>query len=341
MLKLIDQSLPDPECDPAARENLAEMFNGNMFTNADYLRALGHDDLLISKDGDLSPLLLSDRNSHLLSLDRLQTLSKSEIHRHSTRLFETTAADFIVFEDILIDNDGDIPGVRGNAFCYKANWWRSLSADGKFMSSKQASALRRKQKKLQEHLGNSKLEFCFGRTRPGDVAAIVELNRAKIEGGGRRHQVTDEKLSAMEILCASIGYTARLVCDGELIAGNILCVAGSHSFIPMLGHDLRYEKFSPGLQVTSFALAQLERIGCTESNFLWGDSRWKSDFKAERQPLTTLVVRRNNRVLLSRDYRRVVLPYAKAAAKMALKPHVKPLLNRLGAATLTRLLLKR
>lgn len=67
MLKLIDQSLPDPECDPAARENLAEMFNGNMFTNADYLRALGHDDLLISKDGDLSPLLLSDRNSHLLS----------------------------------------------------------------------------------------------------------------------------------------------------------------------------------------------------------------------------------------------------------------------------------
>lgn len=324
----------DANCSPANDANLSEMFNGNMFTDAAYLRAQGHCDFVMSDGPGLTPVLLSRQPSHLLYLDRLQTLSLSEIDAHSAQLFDKAHLDFIVFEDVRLDPD--IASMRHchQRFGYKANWRRVISAGDRLLSNKQASNLRRKQKKLHAALGGSETEFRFARTVPGDVAQIVEMNRIKIKSGGGRHHMTDEKLAAMEALCARIGYTAKLTHEGKLLAGNILCVSGNRSFIPVLGHDLTYEKFSIGMQVTLLALSELERMGCTECNFLWGDSRWKSDFKADREVLETVVVRRNNRVLFSPDYWGVVLPYAREAAKTVIRPHFKKMTGMVPAGWL-------
>lgn len=315
----------DANCGPADDANLSEMFNGNMFTDAAYLSAQGHSEFVMSDGPGMTPVLLSRRQSHFLFLDRLQTLSLPEIDAHSALLFDKSHLDFIVFEDVRLDPAEAPMRLRHKRFAYKANWRRSISEGDRLLSNKQASNLRRKQKKLQEALGGSATEFHFARTEPGDVAEIVEMNRKKIQSGGGRHHMTDEKLAAMEALCASIGYTAKISHEGKLLAGNILCVSGNRSFIPVLGHDLKYEKFSTGMQVTLLALTELERMGCTECNFLWGDSRWKSDFKADREVLETIVVRRNNRVLLSPDYWRVVLPLAREAAKTVIRPYFKRL----------------
>lgn len=313
----------DARCSSADSANLSEMFNGNMFTDAAYLRAQGHSDFVMSDGPGLTPVLLSRRRSHLLYLDRLQTLSLSEIDTHSTQLFDKFHLDFIVFEDVRLDPDNAPMRHRHQRFGYKANWRRQISAGDRLLSNKQASNLRRKQKKLHAALGGPATEFHFARTEPGDVAEIVEMNRIKIKSSGGRHHMTDEKLAAMETLCASIGYTAKLTHEGKLLAGNILCVSGNRSFIPVLGHDLKYDKFSIGMQVTLLALTELERMGCTECNFLWGDSRWKSDFRADREALETIVVRRNNRVLFSPDYCNVVLPFAREAAKTVIRPYFK------------------
>jgi len=310
-------------CSPADDAILSDMFNGNMFTDPSYLRAQGHRDYVMSDGPGLTPVLLSRQPSHLLYLDRLQTLSLSEMDAHSAQLFDKSPVDFIVFEDVRLGPDDAPTRLLHQRFGYKANWRRLISAGDRLLSNKQASNLRRKQKKLHAALGGSATEFQFARTEPGDVAEIVEMNRKKIKSGGGRHHMTDEKLAAMETLCARIGYTAKLTHEGKLLAGNILCVSGNRSFIPVLGHDLKYEKFSVGMQVTLLALTELEGMGCTECNFLWGDSRWKSDFKADREALETIVVRRNNRVLFSPDYWRVVMPYARDATKTVVRPHVK------------------
>lgn len=313
----------DMQCGPADDAKLSEMFNGNMFTDAAYLRAQGHCEFVTSEGPGLTPALLSRRPSHLLYLDRLQTLSSSEIDAHSAQLFDKSHLDFVVFEDIRLDTDSAPMRHRHQRFGYKANWRRAISAGDRLLSNKQASNLRRKQKKLQAALGGAPTELHFARTEPGDVAEIVEMNRIKIKSGGGRHHMTDEKLAAMETLCARIGYTAKLIHEGKLLAGNIICISGNRSFIPLLGHDLQYEKFSVGMQVTLHGLTELEQMGCTECNFLWGDSRWKSDFRADREVLETIVVRRNNRVLYSPDYWSVVLPYAKEAAKTVIRPYFK------------------
>lgn len=323
------------KCEPATEHDLAVMFNGNMFTNATYLEASGYGDLFVSEGGGCSPILWADQQSHFCTLDRMQSLTNLEIQRHAAHLFEHTRADFLVFNDIHLEEDPAACFLYpSQTFQYKANWRRDIAAGDKVLSGKRASALRRKQKKLQEQIGDAPVEFRFERCQPGDVAAIVELNKAKIEAAGGRHHMTAEKQAAMEKLCAEIGYTASLICGEELIAGDIICVSGNRSFIPMLGHNPKYEKYSTGSQVTYLALLELEKMGCTESNFLWGDSRWKSDFRAIRDPLVTMVVRRSNRVLLSADYRKAVLPHAIEAAKATLKPHLKALRDHMRSPRL-------
>jgi len=338
MLNSVESGFLDMRCEPATEHDLAVMFNGNMFTNATYLRASGYGGLLISEGDTCPPILWADQQSHFCTLDRMQTLSNLDIQRHAAHLFEHTHADFLVFNDIHLEEDSPaFSGYPSQTFQYKANWRRDISAGEMILPGKRASALRRKQKKLQEQVGDIPVEFRFERCRPGDVAAIVELNKAKIEAAGGRHHMTAEKQAAMEELCAEIGYTASLTCAEELIAGDIICVSGNRSFVPMLGHNPKYEKYSTGSQVTYLALLELEKMGCTESNFLWGDSRWKSDFRAIRDPLVTIVVRRNNRVLLSADYRKAVLPHAIEAAKAVLKPYLKTLRDKIRTPRLSLL----
>lgn len=317
---------------PAVGGFSAEKYNGNMFTHTSYVRAHRIGDLVYTEGNGLAPALYSDKKSYLLHVGRLNMLSTTEIYCHCTKLFENTEASFIVFEDVRLQDDGARPSFPSQFFRYQENWRRKIGFGEKYMSSKRASNLRRILKKLRQFVDGAELELRFHRCRPGDVDAIAVLNKTKLERAGRHHYLTNEKQAAMERLCSDIGYTAGLYCDGDLLAGTIICVAGSRGYIVLLGHDMRYEKFSPGLQATSFALSELERMGCTEANFLWGDSRWKSDFLADRETLTTVIVRRNNRVLLSKAHRKVLVPYAKHAAKALIKPYVKDLVGKFRRA---------
>lgn len=308
----------------AAGASLAERrFDGNMFTHAAYLRSHGFTDTLVLGGDGVEPALFRDCGAYLVYLGRLQTMSRDAIMRYCASAFTETTACFVVFEDIRFVPDGAFAPYPLHVLRYQANWRRRLNDGEKHLSSKQASNLRRKLRKLREALGGEEPELQFERCGPGDVEAVVRLNKAKIEGQGRHHYMSDGKLASLERLCGEIGYTASLTCGGELLAGVITCVAGVRGYVPLLGHDLRYEKFSTGMQVTALALDALEQLGCSEVNFLWGDSRWKSDFGATREQLATVIVRRTGRVVLSGDYRRVVVPYAVQAAKTALRPYVR------------------
>ena len=298
-------------------------FDGHFFTHRAYLRARGFSDVLVSDGDGLPTLLYRGGDSRLVHLGRLYGLSKSDLVGHAQRVFANGPAKFIVFEDIRFHDDGCSSPCTLQKFTYQANWRRKIGDDEKLLSSKQASNLRRKQRKLTEFLNGTSPELSLRRCQPGDLTAIAALNRKKIEQTGRQYHLSDAKQAVMEEVASEIGYLAALRGGGEILAGSIVCVAGSRSYISVLGHDSRYDRFSPGMQLTHYVLSELARMGVRECNFLWGDSRWKSDFGGVREPLTTVVVLRNSAAMFSPAYWKAVRPYAVQAAKAALKPYVK------------------
>lgn len=307
-----------------------------MFTHRCYLAAQGQHDHLIAGVPRGIPALFCDKTEHALYLGRLDTLRPVDIQGICDALFQNTDAAFAIFEDIRLEETGDDLKYPSQKLHYQANWRLPISPAGKYVSSKRARNLRWCRRKLDEQLGDIDLTYRFGKCRAGEVAAIAAFNRDKISAAGGNHALTAAKLKMHERICQQIGYISCLYAGGDLIAGNIVCVAGKRAFGTLTGYDRQFEKFSPGLQVIHSAVTELEVMGCEEINFLWGDSGWKSAFHSKREELTTLIVRRGQSALLQRHYWSATAPYMKHAFKAALKPHVKKSLGVLEGTWLDR-----
>jgi len=312
--------------------SLGAVFNRNMFTHRSYLAAQGKQGDLISGYPGGVPALFCDKGDHALFVGRLDRLTLSDIEVVCSALFRSTDAAFAIFEDIRLTETADDLTYPHQRLHYQANWRLPIMPGGKYVSSKRARNLRWCRRKLEERLGATELTYRFGKCRPGEVAAIAAFNRAKVSSAGGKHALTDDKLKMHERICKEIGYISCLYAGDELIAGNIVCIAGKRAFGTLTGYDRRFEKYSPGLQVILAAVSELEGMGCEEINFLWGDSNWKSSFHSNREDLTTLVVRRGNAVLLSARYWLAVAPYIGHAVRAALKPHLKSILTKSGEA---------
>lgn len=306
-----------------------DMFVESMFTHRSYLQAQNQKNASIAVQEYGAPALFSNNSGFFVHLGRVNNLSGSQIQSLSQDLFRSSDADFIIFEDVHVTSGQNDVAFPIHCFCYQGNWRLPVGAGNKYVSSKRARNLRWCRKKLAEPLGSVELEYRFGKCLPDEVAAVAALNRDKILQSGGHHYLTDNKLALLTRVCADIGYSSCLYADGKIVAGNIVCVSGKRAFGILTGYDNRFEKFSPGLQVTLSAVQELEGMGCEEINFLWGDSPWKSSFHSTRDPLTTVIVRRSQRVLFSASYWKQVAPYLKHALKAFLKPHVMKGLNEM------------
>ncbi|MEM1048127.1 MAG: GNAT family N-acetyltransferase [Pseudomonadota bacterium] len=309
-----------------------DLFNGNLYSHTAYRAAHGHDNPVLSHPAGIEPALFSDKRSHLVHLGRLDVLTTEALLAHAAGLFDRTRARFILFEDIRLISSTADRTTRLHAFRFKANWRRSVPPDGRFLTGKRASDLRRKARRLDAYVGGKGTDLVFERCGPETLDAITALNRERVESTGRTYRLTEAKQAALQKVCAEIGYATLLRFDDELIAGTVVCMAGRRGYVLVLGHDRRFEKFSPGLQAMAFTLQELRARGCTEVNFLWGDSRWKSDFGAVREELTTVLVRRNAWSLVSKDLGMTALPLVWDVAKASARPHVDRLRDALAAS---------
>ena len=299
-----------------------------LYTHPAYLAAQGIGEALLVRPavtagtaGAAMPAVFADRGRFVLHLGRLSRCDAPAIEGLADVLFRDTGADFVVFEDILTDPPEEAIGWPTMSFVYQANWRLGIAPGDPTISSSQRRQIRSKARRLAEATGKEvRCEF----TRADDrlIDRIIAFNRAKITGAGRRHHLSEERLSALKAVCADVGYQALLYCGDDVIAGDIICVSGANAYTLVLGYDPAHERFSPGMQVHAFAVASLRDLGCTEVNFLWGDSPWKSRVGATRQQLTTIVVARNRRTFVSPELLRVCAPYAVAAAKGVVKRHI-------------------
>ena len=275
-----------------------------LFSHPDYLRARGHSELMVvDRPEPASPAIFDWNGGCALYLGRLDALSGREIDELSSAVLHDTSARAVVFEDIVLQDDLRAIDRPVRRYRYQANWRRDFKPGDKLLTSRQASNARRRMRRLDEQVGDpSQIRFEFRRCCPGDVAAVAFLNKIKIEHAGRRHRFTEQKQQIMEKVAAKIGYISSLYVGDEMIGGTIIYVVGKHAYFANIGYDLDYAKFAPGIQVYVASIEHLEKLGCREINFLWGDSRFKHELGAERQQLSTVIVRRGWRSYLCRHF---------------------------------------
>ena len=232
-------------------------------------------------------------------LGRLCRLTGEDVSEFSRKLFDEDAIQAVIFEDIETATTDIVPEYRTLSLSYQANWHMPLHPEGKYMSSKRLQNLRWRRRKLEKMVAPTELTQEFRPCRPGDVTKIVRLNRQKIQGHGRHHCMSEERQQILERVCSKVGYISCLYAGDDIVGGSIVGVAGDNAYGLVTGYNEKYRKFAPGFLATYNAIKELEVLGVSQMNFLWGDSAWKADFKTQRVPLNTLVVHRDHKAFLS------------------------------------------
>lgn len=297
----------------------------SLFVHPAYLSAFGYDDITtVARPGCATPAFFRRDRGTLIHLGRLDELSTADIDALSQAVFDATDAKAIVFEDINLTADDAPIRHPHRMFRYQANWRRRVTAGERILSSRKASSIRRQYRRLVERVGNdADVRFSVGRCEPGDLMAVVRLNKAKIEQSGHRHYFAQEKQQAMDRIATAIGYRSFLYAKEQLIGGMVMFVIGDKAYFSVVGYDLDYAMFGPGWQVYAAAFETLESMDCRDFNFLWGDSSFKASLKASREQLTSITVRRRRRPTLDRAYWKIYAGFAKSALKYRIKSFLK------------------
>ncbi|MCW2307804.1 GNAT family N-acetyltransferase [Rhodobium gokarnense] len=299
----------------------------SLFTHPAYRRAHGIAPSLVFTEAGRTALF-SDRSGAPTYLGRLDRLTPADIDTLAARVFAETDAPAVVFEDIVLEAAGPAATrFRQMRYRYQANWRRAVGPGEKYLPAKKASDVRRRLRRFREEFGDPDgVRLSFGRTRPGDVAAVTRYNRIKVETSGHRHHADAAAEAALERLAGEIGYSCLLHAGNELIGGTIILVAGQEAYFSLIGYDLHHARVAPGFQVYLHAVQEVEKLGCRNANFLWGDGEWKVGLGAAREQLTTVIVRRGPIALFSPAHWRAAGPYL----VRHVKAHLKPVARRLG-----------
>lgn len=276
-----------------------------------------------AKGGPVSLLFLQD-DSKIICCNRTSKLTQTQISELSARIFRETDACHIIFEDINLEQQKGATSQFQLAFSYQENWWRKIEPETRFMTGRPLSNLRRKGRRLQEKFGQTPLEFRFERCTDADVDAVVEMNRKTLIGNNKKHSLGSDQVAIFKKNCRNSGYLAGLFVGERLIAGDIVNIVNDRAFFNVVGYDPEFGKYSPGSQVHYYALEECKRRGCKEANFLWGNSRWKSDFGARRLPVTTVIVPRNRMSVINQKFVNSVWPHAKKSMLKTVKSILLP-----------------
>ena len=241
-----------------------------------------------------NPRLFEVKDGVARHIGKLLPLTHSEIQKLSQYFFSSTDIRFLIFEDIVLEGECDDPATyKRQRFRYQANWHRTLNTGDQYLSNQQRRSLGRKMRKLEESLG-SEPEHVFRPASSDDIDLVAEMNRKTVESRGGGYKLTDQKKDRLKAICEQLGFSSMLVHKGRVIAGDIICMTGHHAYFPLVGYDAEFSKYSPGLFLHTKSLDVCVARGCIEAHFLWGDSRWKSDLGAQRQPLDTIVVSKSH-----------------------------------------------
>ena len=129
--------------------------------------------------------------------------------------------------------------------------------------------------------------------READVAAIFEMNRARMTKRGVDYGYSEDYPARTYQLARELGMVCTVSIEGKLCAGTVLyCVEGEY-FLEVLSHRSEYNDVGLGKLCCYLAICECIRRGGSAFHFLWGRYDYKARLGGKPRPLFNLVVYRS------------------------------------------------
>ena len=278
------------------------VLNTSVFTYASVLRANGKLSFMVYKPAgtDLrSGHLLFHENGDLLTCcNRLSAFTSNGLQEICSIILKHRPNALLVFPDIVMEDDGALE-LPNQCISYQENWFRTADPGEPYLAKRKRKSLMRRLRRWKESVGDKEIEFRFRKASAEDIDQIIAMNAESLEARGRRHHFPQQSRANLVSICGNIGFFGGLYLGDELVAGDILSIIGDQAWFHIGGYDHRYREFSPGNQLHAMIAEACMNRNITKFNFLWGNSRWKSDAGGTRIPLKTVFVSRTAGAWLS------------------------------------------
>jgi hypothetical protein len=132
-----------------------------------------------------------------------------------------------------------------------------------------------------------------GNITAGQVRAITDLNRARIDGKQLRYCIRQDELDWIVRAVKTRGLVGIATIDGKICGGAINLRVGDHYFGHTIAHDPRFNSYSLGILCAYLTIcANIER-GARETHFSWGRYEYKYKLLGVQRDMAGLTVYRS------------------------------------------------
>jgi hypothetical protein len=247
------------------------------------------------------PLLFELQDERVHVLNEQMQLTAEEVQAFATSMFEAyPLVQRVVFP--VLHSPGPVPLPNSQV---KVTQDMVLTLPDNIEQYEQAlgratrSALKRSMNKLEREHQAMRLEVL----QPGmdDARAlalldrILSLNHERMALRGHTSRVDEAEARAVRQAYLRCGMLVLLHNDHDLVAGTINLHFGGNSFLYLLAHDTRFNRYSPGMLCCYLSVLECIRQKQGEYHFLWGQYEYKYRLLANPREMVRLTVYRNAR----------------------------------------------
>ncbi len=294
----------------------ADAAAASVFADASWLRANGHESVILAEAGH-ERRLFTVANGQARLCDRAVRVNAPLVHAMAQAIMADGLAHHVVFDSV------DWHGPRhGTALIvhHHSNWIATPA-------TALPAPLRKKARRVaQEHGGALTLDLLpVGAESAALFERVVGWTEARVHEHGRRFRLTSSEREAVWAASHERGSLAVLRVGDTVIAGSLIGRHDRDMVVHVLGHNPAFDRYSPGVLLLAHLRVALAQEGGERLHLLWGDRRHKSDCGARPQRLVTVIVPRRLVDLLRPSVMRQVASLTCAAAKTQLRYWIKGL----------------
>lgn len=293
---------------PPLAELWLDRLYGNIFSSVAHYRIYDgtdgiHTYISCQNEQILAVLLYRTEGNQVKILNEATPLSATEIARFTRHIFKTYLdIDVISMHAVSLDGSmQEFPLQRFN--CQEDIVLRLPANTSDYLAGLGKSTrtyLNRYQNKLKRTFPSlSQLTFLQSEIQEGHIREILQLNRSRMEGKGKRTPWTDVDVRRMLQLARECGMVNVIMIEGRICAGTINYRVNDNYFLEVVAHAPEYNDYRLGTLCCFATICKCIAMGGAEYHFLWGQSEYKYRLGGVQHDLEHVAIFRSRRYMLT------------------------------------------
>jgi hypothetical protein len=293
---------------PPLAELWLDRLYGNIFSSLAHYRIYDgtdgiHTYIACQNEQVLAVLLYRTKGNQVKILNEATPLAATEIARFTRHIFKSYRnIDVISMHAVSLDGSmQEFPLQRFN--CQEDIVLRLPASTGEYMARLGKSTrtyLNRYQNKLKRAFPSScQVTFLRTEIQESHIREILELNRSRMEGKGKRTPWTDLDERRILELARECGMVNVIMIEGRICAGTINYRVNDNYFLEVVAHAPEYNDYRLGTLCCYATICKCIAMGGAEYHFLWGQSEYKYRLGGVQHDLEHVSIFRSRRYMLT------------------------------------------